>query len=121
MFLVTTDKAKRLLHMSFIGNVTPEELQQGGRDLTALLADFPAGLLLLADLERLKFMGEECVEQLGKNMELLDRHGVELVARVIPDPTKDIGLSILTVFHYRRPPRTVICQTMEEAARALAL
>jgi hypothetical protein len=66
-------------------------------------------------------MGEECVEQLGKTMELLDRHGVELVARVIPDPTKDIGLSILTVFHYRRPPRTVICQTMEEAARALQL
>jgi hypothetical protein len=54
-------------------------------------------------------------------MELLDRHGVELVVRVISDPTKDIGLSILTVFHYRNPPRTVICKTMEEAARVLSL
>jgi hypothetical protein len=121
MFLVTTNREKRLLHMSFIGHVTAEELEQGGKDLVALLADFPANLHLLADLERLQFMGEDCVEQLGKNMELLDRHGVELVVRVISDPTKDIGLSILTVFHYRNPPRTVICKTMEEAARVLSL
>jgi hypothetical protein len=121
MFLLTTNKSKRLIHMSFIGHVTAEELRQGSRDLVALLPDLPAGLHLLADLERLESMDADCVEQLGKNMELLDRHGVELAVRVIPDPTKDIGLSILTVFHYRNPPRTVICETMAEAARALSL
>jgi hypothetical protein len=46
---------------------------------------------------------------------------VELVVRVIPDPTKDIGLNILSVFHYRHRVRVVTCQTMEEAARLLAL
>jgi hypothetical protein len=121
MFLLTANKSKRLLHMSFIGHVTAKDLQQGGQDLVALLPDLPAGLRLLADLERLQSMDADCVEQLGKNMELLDRHGVELAVRVVPDPTKDIGLSILAVFHYRNPPRTVICETMTEAARALQL
>jgi hypothetical protein len=121
MFLLTTNKAKRLLHMSFIGRVTAEDLRRGGEDLAALLPDLPAGLHLLADLGRLESMDTDCVEQLGKNMELLDRHGVELAVRVISDPTKDIGLSILAVFHYRNPPRTVVCETMIEAARVLAL
>jgi hypothetical protein len=44
-----------------------------------------------------------------------------LLHMMIPDPTKDIGFNILTVFHYRRPPRTVVCETMAEAARVLAL
>ena len=54
-------------------------------------------------------------------MELLDRNGVELVVRVIPDSTKDIGLNILMIFHYKKQPRVVTCSKMTEAARILSL
>jgi hypothetical protein len=121
MFLLTSNKARRLLHMTFVGHVTAAEIEQGGRDLVALLPDLPADLRLLADLERLESMDTDCAELLGKNMEVLDRHGVELAVRVISDQTKDIGFNILAVFHYRNPPRTVVCETMIEAARVLAL
>ena len=121
MFLVTTNKSKRLIQLSFIGHVTLEDLERGGKDIAELLADWPAGMRLLGDLERLQSMDPDCVEELGRNMELLDRNGVELVVRVIPDSTKDIGLNILTIFHYKKPPRVVTCSKMTEAARILSL
>jgi len=121
MFLATTNKPKRLLQLSFIGHVTLEDLQRGGQDMAELLADQPAGLRLLGDLERLQSMDEDCVAELGKTMELLDRHGLELVVRVIPDPTRDIGFGILMIFHYQNQPRVVTCSNMVEAARILSL
>jgi hypothetical protein len=101
--------------------VTLEELQRGGKEMAELLADLPAGVRLLGDLERLQSMDRDCVAELGRNMELLDRHGVEMAVRVIPDPSKDIGFNILTIFHYQNRPRVVTCSNMIEAARALSL
>ena len=54
-------------------------------------------------------------------MKLIDQSGVGMVVRVIPDPKKDIGLNILTIFHYRNQPRFVTCEKMTEAAEVLAL
>ena len=121
MFLATTNKSKRLLHLSFIGNVGVDELERGGQDITELIAGWPTSLRLLGDLERLQSMSPDCAQVLGKTMELLDKHGIELVVRVVPDSSKDIGFNILMVFHYRNQPRVVTCKTMSEAARVLSL
>jgi hypothetical protein len=49
----------------------------------------------------------------------LRARGVKLIIRVIPDPSKDIGFGILSRFHYPNKPRTVICETLSEAAKHL--
>ena len=121
MFLVTANKPKRLLHFSYIHHVGVEDLQRGRKDVIALLADFPPGLYLLADLGRMESMDIACVDEIGKMMELLEQHGVELIVRVIPDPSKDIGSNILSRFHYRNAPRAVNCKTMAEALALLSL
>jgi hypothetical protein len=121
MFLVTSNKVKRLLHLSYIERVEPEELKRGLEDLQTLLADLSPGLRVLVDLSRLEFMELACTTEIGRGMEMIDQRGVGLVVRVIPDPSKDIGLNILTAFHYARQPRLVTCKNMTEAARALAL
>ena len=53
-------------------------------------------------------------------VDLCNKQGIEMVVRVIPDPQKDIGLNILSLFHYRRRVRIVTCATLEEAMKALA-
>jgi hypothetical protein len=121
MYLATANKSKRLLHLSYIGRVEPAELARGLEDLQVLLADLPPGFRVLVDLARLESMSLDCVPELGRGMELLDGHGVELVVRVIPDPTKDIGLNILMHFHYKQWPRVVVCENIIEAARILEL
>ena len=121
MFLATANKPKGLLQVSYIGQVSADELRRGRDDLLALLAEMPAGFKLLVDLERLDAMDIACVEELGQMMELFDRHGLAQVVRVIPDPTKDIGFNILVRFHYQHEPRITNCKTMIEAARLLSL
>jgi hypothetical protein len=121
MFLAASNKSKRLLHVSYVGHVGPEEINAGLDDLKMLLADLPPDFRVLVDLERLESMDLACVPELGRAMEMIDRHGVGLVVRVIPDPGKDIGMNILTIFHYARPPKTVTCRNILEAARALSL
>jgi hypothetical protein len=121
MFLATTNKAKRLLYISFIQQVQTKDLQRGLEEMPALLADMPPGFNFLVDLGRLESMEPACMTQIGKVMELCDQHGVGLVIRVIPDPAKDIGLNILSIFHYQHRPQAVTCETMSEAARLLSL
>jgi len=81
----------------------------------------PAGFKMLVDLDRLESMDTDCVDELGKMMELLDHHGLKLVVRVIPDATKDIGFNILSRFHYHSHPRITNCETMIDAAKLLGL
>ena len=121
MFLATINKPKQLLHLSFIQQVKAEELQQARENVIMLLADLTSGFRLLTDLGRLDSMDVNCAAEIGKMMELCDEQGVALVVRVIPDHAKDIGLSILSRFHYRHAPHTVTCQNMMEAAKILSL
>jgi len=121
MFLVTTNKARRLLCLSYIAQVGVAELERGYQEIKVLLAEFANGFEVLVDLSRLESMDVACADVVGKTMELMDKHGVEIVVRVIPDPAKDIGLNIISIFHYPNHPRIVTCQTMLEAAQVLAL
>jgi anti-anti-sigma regulatory factor len=121
MFLAMTNKAKRLLYLGYIQQVRTKDLQRGLEELPALLADLPPGFHLLVDLGRLESMDPACSTQIGKVMELCDQHGVGLVIRVIPDPAKDIGFKMLSIFHYPHRPRAVTCKTMSEAAKLLSL
>jgi anti-anti-sigma regulatory factor len=121
MFLAMTNKAKRLLYFGYIQQVRTKDLQRGLEEMPALLADLPPGFHLLVDLGRLESMEPACATPIGKVMELCDQHGVGLVVRVIPDPAKDIGLNMLSIFHYPHHPRAVTCKTMSEAAKHLSI
>jgi|ERR1043166_935041 hypothetical protein len=121
MFLVTANKVRQLLYLSFIGQVSVAQLQQGRQDVVSLLADLENGFRVLADLSRLDGMDINCATEIGRVMELCDQKGVGLVIRIIPDPSKDIGLNILTQFHYRLRPRIMTCNSLAGAEAALQL
>ncbi len=121
MLLVTSNKFRQLLYVRYVGQVRPKEFQRGREDLVAQLGELPAGFRLLADFSQLESMKLDCEPELGRIMEMIGRAGVALVVRVIPDPSKDIGMNILTAFHYPHRPRVVGCQNLIEAARVLGL
>src|SRR6185503_10734959 len=121
MVLATISKPKQLLYLSYIGQVSVEEVKEGLNDLVTLLEELSSGFRVLADLSNLNRMDHKCATEIGKAMELCDQKGVGLVVRIIPDPRKDIGMNILTVFHYRRRPRIVTCENLVEAAEVLGL
>ena len=119
MFLATINKAKQLLYLSFTGRVSVEELEQGHTEVAGLLDELTSGFRVLGDFSTLDSMDVNGARQIGKTMELCDQKGVGLVVRIIPDPGKDIGLNILTVFHYRHRPRIATCKNLVEAGELL--
>ena len=121
MYLATSSQVKNLLYLSFIEHVTVDELERGIPDVTALLSALPAGCRVFVDFGRLDSMDLDCAGPIGKVMEMCDQKLVALVVRLVPDPSKNIGLNILTLFHYHHRLTFVTCETMADAARALGL
>jgi hypothetical protein len=121
MVLVTSNKVRRLLYISYIGRVRPADFTRQQPDLEALMAELPPGFRVLVNLAELEAMDLECVAEIGRTMELIDRHSVNLIVRVIPDPSKDIGFNIFSIFHYARHPQIATCKSMMEASELLGL
>ena len=121
MFLATTNKGKRLLLLSYIGHVQAEELRRALGEASAVMADLSPGFRVLADFGKMNSMDTDTAPEIGKLMEDVEKRGVEMIVRVIPDRSKDIGLNILASIHYKHPVETVTCDTMEEAQKALGL
>jgi hypothetical protein len=65
-------------------------------------------------------MDLDCVPDVDWCMEAVDQAGVSKIVRIVPDPRKDIGFNIISLFHLRRSVSFVTCDTMEEALEALA-
>ncbi|HZR16474.1 MAG TPA: hypothetical protein VFE51_04040 [Verrucomicrobiae bacterium] len=116
----TLDKSTNLIKMSYSGRVDPEQTQAYVPRMQAMLAEVQPGFRLLTDLRRLETMDLGCVPFIEQVMDLCDDRGISMVVRIIPDPHKDIGLNIMSLFHYRRGVRIVTCLTMEQAETALA-
>jgi hypothetical protein len=120
MFKAEADKLKNLLKISYMQHVGPEDTQHVEEAIPALLPDLRPGFRLLTDMSSLESMDLACVPYIKRMMDLCNKQGVEMVVRVIPDPHKDIGLNILSLFHYRQRVRIVTCETLAEAMKALA-
>jgi hypothetical protein len=120
MIEVGFDKTRNLLRIAFSGHVDAEEAKRSNDQMTALFSATKPGFRLLTDLTGLETMDRACVPFIRESMDLLNKHGVGNVVRVIPDPHKDIGFNILSLFHYRHDIRIATCKTLEEAMKALA-
>ena len=107
MIHVDADLARNLLRIQFSQQVGPEEIKTSFEKANALLVDLRPGFCLLSDLSSLQ------------SMDVYDQKGIAKVVRVIPDPGKDIGLNIMSLFHYRPGVRIVTVETLAEAEKDL--
>ena len=121
MLLVTSNKRKKLLNIRFMGRVVLKDFQNAREDMIAELGALPQGFRYLADFSQLESMGLDCVPEIGKIMELIEKAGASLTVRFIPDPSKDIGMNILTAFHYSKRLKVVTCQHLKNVVKTLGL
>src|ERR1700678_544972 len=120
MYLTEFDRSQRLVKITVAADVILEELKLAIENLVSLLRDVEPGFRLLADLSALVSMPTTAAPYLGQIMELCAEKGVALVVRLLPpDPSKGIGLAIISQFHYPPEVPIVTCATMEEAMRLL--
>lgn len=119
MYHYEIDQAANLLQLRYSGQVDAAQTQLCAKECEAVVQKLRPGFRLLTDLSQLERMDLACVPHIKRMMDLCNKAGVELVIRVIPDPRKDIGLNIMSLFHYRKRVRIVTCERLEEARKLL--
>jgi anti-anti-sigma regulatory factor len=120
MYAVELDQSKRLLVISATRHVTAEEVNAVAQRVRELLHDVAPGFRVLVDFRWLESMDSAAAPHLAKIMETLTEKRVALVARVMTDPRKDIGLNILSQFHYGPEIQITTFETLADAVQTLA-
>jgi anti-anti-sigma regulatory factor len=120
MYAVELDETKRLLVISGARQVTAEQVRTAAQRVRDLLQHVGPGFLVLVDFRWLDSMESGVAPHLADIMETLTKKGVASVARVMPDPRKDIGLNILSQFHYGPEIEITTFATLADALRSIA-
>jgi anti-anti-sigma regulatory factor len=120
MYAVELDASKRLLVISAVQRVTPDQVQAVAERVRELLQDVGPGFRVLVDFRWLESMDSAAAPHLAEIMETLTKKGVASVARVMPDPHKDIGLNILSQFHYGSEIQITTFSTLADALQKIA-
>ena len=120
MYAVELDKSKRLLVISAVQRVTAAEAKLAAQRVRELLQDVVPGFRVLADYRWLDSMDSASARYIAEIMDALAKKGVASVARVIPDPHKDIGLNILSQFHYGPEIKIATFETLADAMQNIA-
>ena len=119
-FTVEIDQAKNFIVIRYRGRVIAAAVKRCAEEVRATLVKMQSGFRLLADFTELESMDVTCVPHIEKIMDLCDEKGVSAVVRIIPDPKRDIGLQIMSYFHYSGDVNIVTCENLSDATKILA-
>jgi anti-anti-sigma regulatory factor len=120
MYAVELDRSKRLLVISALQRVTAEEAKLASQRVRELARDIDPGFRVLADFRWLDSMDSAAAGHVAEIMDALAEKGVAAVTRVMPDPHKDIGLNILSQFHYGPEIEIATFETLADALQSIA-
>ena len=120
MYAVELDQSKRLLVISAAQRVTAEEANMAAQRTRELLQDVAPGFHVLADFRWLESMDSAAARHIAEIMDALAEKNVASVTRVMPDPHKDIGLNILSQFHYGPDVTLTTFETLADAVQSIA-
>jgi anti-anti-sigma regulatory factor len=119
MYSVEIDRSKRLLVISALQQVTAEQAKLAAKQVRELVRDVAPGFRVLADFRWLESMDSAAAPHVAQIMDALAEKGVSSITRVMPDPHKDIGLNILSQFHYGPEIQIATFETLADALQSL--
>jgi anti-anti-sigma regulatory factor len=120
MYAVEIDRSKRLLVLSAAQRVTAEQAKLAVQRVRELLQDVAPGFRVLADFRYLDSMDSAAARYIAEMMDAFTEKGIASVTRVMPDPHKDIGLNILSQFHYGPEIQIATFETLADALQSMA-
>jgi anti-anti-sigma regulatory factor len=120
MFRIELDQPQNWLKIGYSGHVNPDETHRCAEEIRAAVTKLTPGFRLLVDLTDLQSMEVSCAPHIRNIMDMCNQNGVAEVARIIPDPRQDIGLQIMSYFHYSSEVRVVTYPNVDEALEQLA-
>ncbi|HSP44702.1 MAG TPA: hypothetical protein VLO30_01790 [Chthoniobacterales bacterium] len=120
MFIVETDSSKQLVVIGLAGQVTADEVREAAQRVREVLQDIAPGFVALTDYRWLDSMASAAAPFVAEIMDAIAAKKAKAVVRVVPDPHKDIGLNILSQFHYGPEIRLLTFETLADAVASIA-
>jgi len=120
MYAVELDRSKRLLVISAAARVTTEDARIAAQRIREVLREVSPGFHALADFRWLESMDPAAARHIAAIMDALAEKNIASVTRVMPDPHKDIGLNILSLFHYGTNVKIATFETLADAVQDIA-
>lgn len=117
MYAVELDRSKRLLVITATQKVTAQEANMAAQRIRELSQDIEPGFHVLADFRGLESMDPAAARHIARIMDALAEKNIASVTRVMPDPHKDIGLNILSQFHYGANVKIATFETLADAVQ----
>jgi hypothetical protein len=119
VFSVEADRSKRLVVISVAQHVSADEARQAAQQVRLILESVPPGFRMLSDFRWLDSMDPSAAPHIADIMDALSQKEVASIVRVVPDPHKDIGLNILSQFHYDSKIPIATFETLADALQSL--
>jgi anti-anti-sigma regulatory factor len=119
MIKASYDESRNTVILEFSGRVGISEAEKLAQEVQKVIPKQNSGFKLLTDLTGVESVDSEIQTPIRKLMDFLNEKGVTEIVRVIPDPAKDIGLNIMSAFHYSKDVQFLTVQTREEAQARL--
>jgi hypothetical protein len=118
VFSVEADRSKRLVVISVAQHVSADEARQAAQQVRQILESVPPGFRMLSDFRWLDSMDPSAAPHIADIMDALSQKEVASIVRVVPDPHKDIGLNILSQFHYDSKIPIATFETLADALQS---
>jgi hypothetical protein len=119
VFSIEADRSKRLVVISVAQHVSADEARQAAQQVRQILESVPPGFRMLSDFRWLDSMDPSAAPHIADIMDALSQKEVASIVRVVPDPHKDIGLNILSQFHYDSKIPIATFETLADALQSL--
>jgi hypothetical protein len=121
MVSCSADQSGQFLSITCCSHVTAACVEGCRRDIRDQMKHLRPGFALLCDLTHIESMDTDCAQTLGALIELCSSREMGVAVWVIPDPSKDIGVNLISRFHLWQPVRMHTRPNLAEAVRCLML
>ncbi len=119
-FHVTIDTTHNCLRLGLHGDIDAACMKSCVDEVVRAAAALASGFKVLTDLSGIHSMDTACVPEVERLMDQCRDKGVGTIIRVIPRRSRDVGFSILSLFHYPKNVRIITCATAAEAEQKLS-
>ena len=120
MIKASYDPEHNAVIMELAGKIDALQMERFISEIQKVIPKHGKGFRILTDLSGVQEVALEAREPIKKLMDFLDDQGVTEILRVIADPAQDIGLNIMSLFHYSKEVKFFTFQSREEAQSRLS-
>lgn len=119
MINASYDSKLNTVFIEFNGKIDANQAEKYYSDIQKIVPRGSDGFKVLTDFSKADGIDFAVRDSIKKVMDFFNASGVTQVFRVIPDPNQDIGLNIMSFFHYSKEVQIFTFTTRSEAEARL--